>query len=63
MPGKVNSTCRRLTGKVCVIAGAASVIGHAVARRLISEGAVVVGVDREEQSAGSLQDEVEATAG
>ena len=54
MPGEIDSTCRRLTGKVCVIAGAASVIGHAVARRLISEGAVVVGVDREEHSAGSL---------
>lgn len=54
MPEDIDSTCRRLTGKVCVIAGAASVIGQAVARRLISEGALVVGVDREEHSAGSL---------
>lgn len=41
-------------GKVCVVAGAASVIGHAIALRLIGEGAVVVGVDRKEHSAGSL---------
>lgn len=54
MPGEIDSTCRRLTGRVCVIAGVASVIGDAVARRLISEGVVVVGVDRKEHSAGSL---------
>ena len=54
MPDKVEIVSRRLPGKVCVIAGAASVIGHAVARRLISEGAVVVGIDREEHSVGSL---------
>ena len=54
MPAEIDSVSRRLTGKVCVIAGAASVIGHAVAGRLIDEGAVVVGIDREEHSVGSL---------
>ncbi len=56
MPEGVDASCRRLVGKVCVIAGAASAIGHAVARRLIGEGALVVGVDRKEHNAGSLQE-------
>ena len=54
MPEKMGSNCRRLDGKVCVIAGAASVIGCAVADRLIGEGAVVVGIDREDHTTGSL---------
>lgn len=54
MSAKIDSNCRRLSGKVCVIAGTASLIGRAVAQRLISEGAVVIGVDREEHSVGSL---------
>jgi NAD(P)-dependent dehydrogenase (short-subunit alcohol dehydrogenase family) len=36
----------RLTGKVCVVNGAASEIGQAVAGRFASEGGVVVGVDK-----------------
>ena len=35
----------RLVGKVCVVNGAASEIGQAVAERFASEGAVVVGTD------------------
>jgi NAD(P)-dependent dehydrogenase (short-subunit alcohol dehydrogenase family) len=35
-----------LTGKVCVVNGAASLIGRAVAERFAREGAVVVGVDK-----------------
>jgi len=54
MPEKIDAGCRRLASKVCVIAGAASVIGHAVAKRLMSEGALVVGIDREQHSVGSL---------
>ncbi len=41
-----------LTGKVCVVNGAASAIGQAVAERFASEGAVVVGVDKVEHSVG-----------
>jgi NAD(P)-dependent dehydrogenase (short-subunit alcohol dehydrogenase family) len=37
---------RGLEGKVIVVTGAASGIGHATAERLAQEGAVVVGVDR-----------------
>lgn len=44
----------RLAGKVCVIAGAAGAIGKAVARRLTSEGATVVGVDRRSHAVGAL---------
>ena len=39
-----------------MIAGAARVLGHAVARRLIIEGAVVVGIDLKEHSAGSMSE-------
>lgn len=42
----------RLAGKVCVVNGAASLIGRAVAERFAREGGVVVGVDRVEHSAG-----------
>jgi NAD(P)-dependent dehydrogenase (short-subunit alcohol dehydrogenase family) len=42
----------RLAGKVCVINGAASLIGRAVADRFAREGAVVVGVDKVDHSVG-----------
>jgi NAD(P)-dependent dehydrogenase (short-subunit alcohol dehydrogenase family) len=42
----------RLAGRVCVVNGAASVIGQAVAGRFASEGGVVVGVDKAEHSVG-----------
>jgi NAD(P)-dependent dehydrogenase (short-subunit alcohol dehydrogenase family) len=45
---------RRLADKVCVIAGAASEIGEAVAERLAGEGGVVVGVDRRDHAVGAL---------
>ena len=41
-----------LVGKVCVVNGAASLIGQAVADRFAREGAVVVGVDKVEHSIG-----------
>ncbi len=43
---------RRLDDKVCVITGAASPIGQAVAERLADEGALVVGVDQHDHSVG-----------
>lgn len=42
----------RLAGKVCVVNGAGSEIGQAVAARFASEGAVVVGVDKVEHAVG-----------
>jgi NAD(P)-dependent dehydrogenase (short-subunit alcohol dehydrogenase family) len=54
MPEYTRSMSRRLNGNVCIIAGGASAIGRAVADRLISEGAVVVGIDREDQAAAPL---------
>jgi NAD(P)-dependent dehydrogenase (short-subunit alcohol dehydrogenase family) len=46
-----------LTGKVCVVNGAASLIGRAVAERFGRDGAVVVGVDKVAHAVGdhSLQ--------
>jgi NAD(P)-dependent dehydrogenase (short-subunit alcohol dehydrogenase family) len=41
-----------LTGKVCVVNGAASLIGRAVAGRFAHEGAVVVGVDKTGHAVG-----------
>ena len=42
----------RLKDKVCVVTGAASAIAEAVADRLTSEGATVVGVDRSQHAVG-----------
>jgi MFS family permease len=44
----------RLAGRVCVVNGAASVIGQAVAGRFTSEGGVVVGVDQVDHGVGQL---------
>lgn len=43
----------RFEGRVCVVAGAASKIGQAVAARLTSEGGLVVGVDVVEHNVGA----------
>ena len=43
----------RLTSKVCVITGAASVLAEAVAARLDAEGATVIGIDREQHALGA----------
>jgi NAD(P)-dependent dehydrogenase (short-subunit alcohol dehydrogenase family) len=58
----------RLAGKVCVVNGAASEIGGAVAQRFADEGATVVGTDRVEHTSGDtslvvdLLDEVQVAA-
>jgi NAD(P)-dependent dehydrogenase (short-subunit alcohol dehydrogenase family) len=44
----------RLAGKVCVVNGAASTIGQAIAERFAREGATVVGADKEAHSVGEL---------
>ena len=44
----------RLDGRVCVIAGAAGVLGEGVAQRFADEGGIVVGIDRKEHSIGVL---------
>ena len=41
-----------LAGKVCVVNGAASLIGRAVADRFAAEGALVVGVDKVDHAVG-----------
>jgi NAD(P)-dependent dehydrogenase (short-subunit alcohol dehydrogenase family) len=43
----------RLKDKVCVVTGAASAIAEAVADRLTSEGATVVGVDQHQHGVGT----------
>lgn len=44
----------RLTGRVCVVNGAASTIGQAIAERFTREGATVVGADKAAHSVGEL---------
>jgi len=44
----------RLSGKVCVIAGAGGAIGEGVASRLKDEGGIIVGIDRKEHAVGDL---------
>ena len=51
----------RLTGKVCVITGAASGIGAESARLFAAEGARVVGVDIEPGSVGELAIQADVT--
>lgn len=50
----MNPESRRLHGMTCVIGGAASAIGQAVAERLGFEGALVVGIDAVEHKTGAL---------
>ena len=53
----------RLTGKVAVITGAGSGIGRAAALLFAREGARVVAVDRDEESASQVTEDVRATGG
>ena len=51
---------RRLEGKVAIVTGASAGIGSAIAHRLVSEGARVVGVGRRAEAGAEL---VEALGG
>jgi NAD(P)-dependent dehydrogenase (short-subunit alcohol dehydrogenase family) len=51
----------RLTGRVCVVNGAASEIGQAVADRFGGEGAKVVGVDKAAHTVGELAVQADLT--
>lgn len=46
---------RRLAGKVCVVVGVGGAIGEAVAVRFLSEGATVVGLDRDEVALSNVE--------
>jgi NAD(P)-dependent dehydrogenase (short-subunit alcohol dehydrogenase family) len=52
--GGVSDLTGRLSGRVCVITGAAGGVGQATAGRLAAEGARVVGVDIAEHAVGEL---------
>src|SRR5260370_33402030 len=56
-----NVKLRRLTNKVCVVAGAAGGRGEATAERLASEGARVGGGDLLEHSVGELSLQADLT--
>jgi len=51
----------RLTDRVCIVAGAAGVIGEAAAGRLQAEGATVVGIDRLAHATGTSSLRVDLT--
>lgn len=57
MPGGL----QRLGDKVCVVTGAASSLAEAVADRLTSEGATVVGVDQREHHVGAYSRQADLT--
>lgn len=65
MPGDINMGCRRMTGKVALIAGAATGFVRASALRLAQEGAaVVVGSPAGKKAhIDTLVEEVSATSG
>ena len=44
----------RLSGLVCVVAGACGTLGEGVARRLAQEGGTVVGIDRKAHDVGTV---------
>ena len=46
-----------LKDKICVVTGAAQGIGKAIAIKMLSEGAVVYGCDRQEGSMDSMAEE------
>jgi NAD(P)-dependent dehydrogenase (short-subunit alcohol dehydrogenase family) len=50
----IRRSVTRFAGKVCVVNGAASVIGQAVTGRFAREGGTVVGVDQAAHTAGDL---------
>jgi 3-oxoacyl-[acyl-carrier protein] reductase len=52
---------RPLAGRVAVVTGAASGIGHATALRLVSDGAVVGALDRDEAGLDALRASVDAS--
>jgi len=51
----------RLEDKVCVVTGAASPLAEAVANRLTSEGATVIGVDQREHRVGESSRQADLT--
>jgi NAD(P)-dependent dehydrogenase (short-subunit alcohol dehydrogenase family) len=53
----------RLTDRICIVTGAGSGIGAAIARLFASEQAVVVAADVDEGSAAATADEILAAAG
>lgn len=55
--------CRRMTGRVAVITGAAHGIGAATARRLAAEGAVVVVTDVDDEAGKTVAADIVAGGG
>ena len=54
---------KRFADKVCLVSGAGSGIGRAVARQLACEGGKVVVVDRNEQHGAAVSQEIAASGG
>ncbi len=49
---------RRLQDRVALVTGAGQGIGEAICRRFVAEGAIVIGIDRNDQTLGLLANEL-----
>lgn len=63
MMGETTSTHRRMTGKIALVAGAASGIGRATALLLAREGAAVLCADLDAQGAATTAGSIKETGG
>ena len=57
-PDPAELTAHDLTGRICVVTGAASGIGRGIATRLAAEGAVVVVADLDEEAARAVAEQL-----
>jgi 3-oxoacyl-[acyl-carrier protein] reductase len=61
--GRLSKLERRVAGKIAIVTGAASGIGHATARLFADEGMRVAALDRDGEGVAQVADEIEEAGG